>query len=54
MKSKSPTIPTTIGEELDTNIFLRCDKQSVKNALNLDNSSELDIFVKLRDLKDNF
>ena len=54
VKSKSPTAPITIGEELKTNIFLRCDKQSVKNALNSDNSSELEVFVKLRDLKDIF
>jgi len=54
VKSKSPTAPITIGEELKTNIFLRCDKQSIKNAVNLDNSSELEVFAKLRDLKDNF
>tara|TARA_B100001093_G_scaffold93988_1_gene86147 strand:- start:712 stop:1473 length:762 start_codon:yes stop_codon:yes gene_type:complete len=54
VKSKLPTTPITIKEELKTNIFLRCDEQSVKNALNLNNSSELEIFVKLRDLKDNF
>ena len=53
-KSKSPTTPITIGEECKTNIFLRCNKQSIKNALNLDNSSELEVFAKLRDLKDNF
>jgi hydroxyacylglutathione hydrolase len=54
IKSKSTTVPITIEEELKTNIFLRCDEQSVKNALNLDNSSEFEIFVKLRDLKDSF
>jgi len=54
VKSKLPTVPSTIGEELKTNIFLRCNEQSVKNALNLNNSSEQEIFVKLRDLKDNF
>jgi hydroxyacylglutathione hydrolase len=54
IRSKSPTIPVTIDDELKTNIFLRCNEQSVKNALNLDNSSELEIFAKLRDLKDNF
>ena len=54
VKSKSPTAPITIGEELKTNIFLRCNKQSIKNALNLDNSSELEVFAKLRDLKDKF
>ena len=35
-----PTIPTTIKEELDSNIFLRAEN--------------LESFSKLRDLKDNF
>ncbi|MDA9624977.1 hydroxyacylglutathione hydrolase [Candidatus Pelagibacter bacterium] len=52
--SKSPTVPTTIKDELKTNIFLRCNERTVKNSLNLKNPSELEIFVKLRDLKDNF
>ena len=48
------TIPSSIGEELKTNIFLRCNEPSIKNALNLSNSSDLEIFVKLRNLKDAF
>ena len=35
-----PTIPTTIEDELDCNIFLK--------------SKDLETFSKLRDLKDNF
>ena len=35
-----PTIPTTIKEELETNIFLRCNS--------------IETFSKLRELKDNF
>jgi hydroxyacylglutathione hydrolase len=54
IKSNLPSIPVSIKEELRTNIFLRCNEQEVKYALNLDNSSEQEIFVKLRDLKDNF
>ena len=49
-----PTIPTTIGEELNTNIFLRCDKTGIKKALNLQKSSDQEIFTKLRNLKDTF
>ena len=48
------TMPSSIGEELKTNIFLRCNEPSIKNALNLNNSSDLEIFVKLRNLKDTF
>jgi len=54
IESNSPTVPVSIGEEQKTNIFLRCDEHSIKNALNLNNASEQEIFSKLRDLKDNF
>jgi len=54
IKSNLPSIPVSIEEELRTNIFLRCNEQEVKIALNLNNSSEQEIFAKLRDLKDNF
>ena len=54
IKSNLPSIPVSIEEELRTNIFLRCNEQAVKIALNLVNSPEQEIFAKLRDLKDNF
>ncbi len=54
IKDGEPTIPSTIGEEIETNIFLRYDDLDVKGALNLKNASDLEIFTKLRDLKDNF
>ena len=54
VESNSPTVPISVGEEKKTNIFLRCNEPSIKNALNLNNASEQEIFFKLRDLKDNF
>ena len=54
IKDGKPTIPSTIKEEIKTNIFLRYDDLDVKDALNLKNASDLEIFTKLRDLKDNF
>ena len=54
IKNKIPTIPTTIGEEIKTNIFLRCSEQGVKQALNLIDYSDNEVFSKLRDLKDSF
>ena len=50
----SPTVPISIEQEKKTNIFLRCNEPSIKNALDLNNASELEIFSKLRDLKDTF
>ena len=54
LKDKKPTIPSTIKDEIQTNIFLRYDDLDIKDALNLKNASDLEIFTKLRDLKDNF
>ena len=54
IKEKKPTIPTTIKDEIQTNIFLRYDDLDVKNTLNFKNAPDLEIFKKLRDLKDNF
>ena len=55
LKDKSKWVNGWIGkEEEKTNIFLRCKEPSIKNALNLNNASEQEIFSKLRDLKDSF
>ncbi len=49
-----PTIPITLGEELETNIFLRCENKKIKNKLKMNNASKLEVFTKLRNLKDQF
>jgi hydroxyacylglutathione hydrolase len=54
LDQKKPTIPTTVNEELNTNIFLRCDVSAVKKSLGMGDSTELEVFKKLRDLKDVF
>jgi len=54
LDQKLPTIPITIKEELNTNIFLRCDNSRVKKLLDMEDSTELEVFKKLRDLKDVF
>ena len=54
MEKNLPTIPVTLGEELETNIFLRCDDKKIKNNLKMDNGSKLEVFTKLRSLKDRF
>jgi hydroxyacylglutathione hydrolase len=54
IREKKPTIPSTIKDEIQTNIFLRYDDPAVKDALNLKKGTDLEIFTKLRDLKDNF
>ena len=54
IQKKLPTLPITLGEELKTNIFLRCDDKKIKNNLKMNNSSKLEVFRKLRNLKDKF
>ena len=49
-----PTIPTTLEEELNTNIFLRYDNEDLKSDLGLKDASDLETFKKLRELKDAF
>ena len=49
-----PTIPSTIKDELECNIFLRHEEKIIQKNLNLNNTDSLQTFSKLRDLKDNF
>ena len=49
-----PTIPTILGDELNTNIFLRCDQKDIKVKLNMENQEDYKVFKKVRDLKDSF
>lgn len=53
-KQGRPTVPSTIGEEKRTNIFLRAGEKGVKSALGLDGSDPYDVFVELRRRKDVF
>ena len=54
LNSNQPTIPSTIADEIKTNIFLRCDDPEIKHCLGLKDSSDVEVFSKLRDLKDSF
>ena len=54
LNSNQPTIPSTIDQEIKTNIFLRCNDPGIKHTLGLEDSSEIEVFSKLRDLKDSF
>tara|TARA_B100001121_G_scaffold273251_1_gene260264 strand:- start:364 stop:1122 length:759 start_codon:yes stop_codon:yes gene_type:complete len=54
LESNQPTIPSSLSQEIKTNIFLRCNDPEIKHALGLKDSSEFEVFSKLRDLKDSF
>ena len=49
-----PTIPTSLEDELKSNIFLRCDQNDLKIKLNMKNEENFKVFKKVRDLKDSF
>jgi len=49
-----PTIPTELEDELNSNIFLRCDQNDLKIKLNMKNQEDFKVFKKVRDLKDTF
>jgi hydroxyacylglutathione hydrolase len=51
---KQPTVPTTIAEELATNPFFREDSVALQKTLAMTNSRPVDIFAKVRRLKDSF
>ena len=54
LNSNQPTIPSILSDEIKTNIFLRCNDPEIKLALGLADSSEVEVFSKLRELKDSF
>jgi len=53
-KKNEFTVPCTIKDELKTNPFLRVDSEILKKRLSMSNSSDLEVFIHLRKLKDEF
>lgn len=49
-----PTVPSTIAEELSTNPFLREDSPSIRKNLDSMADTNVEVFAKLRRLKDSF
>ena len=49
-----PTVPSKLKDELNSNIFLRCDQNDLKIKLNMKNQEDSKVFEKVRDLKDSF
>lgn len=48
------TLPTTIGEELATNPFLRWDDGAIRKTLGMENAEDWQVFAEIRSRKDNF
>ncbi len=52
--SESNWIPSTIGHEKETNIFLRCGDPKIKKLLNMPAASDAETFAELRRRKNIF
>ncbi len=50
----SPTVPSTIGEEISTNPFLRPDSADIQETLEMRGANLVDVFAEIRSRKDNF
>lgn len=49
-----PTVPSTISDELATNPFLREDSPALRATINAIANTSVEVFTKLRRLKDSF
>jgi len=49
-----PTVPSTLGEELDTNPFLRADDPALARALAIEGADPVRVFAEVRGRKDVF
>ncbi|HEV2897569.1 MAG TPA: hydroxyacylglutathione hydrolase [Pseudaminobacter sp.] len=49
-----PTLPTTIGEELATNPFLRWHDPAIRRNLGMETASDEEVFAEIRKRKDVF
>ena len=51
---RRPTVPSMLGEELETNPFLRANHASVKSALGMSGAEDAAVFGAIRAAKDRF
>ena len=50
----TPTVPSTLSDELATNPFLRAGEPSLKAALGMENATNAQVFAEIRRRKDAF
>ena len=53
-KENIPTVPSSLELELMTNPFLREDSLALQQSIKMQNKSTIEIFTKIRQLKDSF
>lgn len=53
-KNEKPTLPSTLVEEKQTNPFLRCSNKELKAAHHWEEASDLEVFTRLREMRNIF
>ncbi|WP_169567030.1 hydroxyacylglutathione hydrolase [Sneathiella limimaris] len=53
-KAGTPTVPSTMAEEIETNPFLRPDDMGIRKVLGMESASTVDVFTEIRARKDSF
>jgi hydroxyacylglutathione hydrolase len=48
------TCPTSIGEELATNPYMRCNSVEIRKHLGMEVATDAEVFAELRTRKNNF
>lgn len=54
LKHNLPTLPSSIGEEIETNPFLRCKQNEIMQNSGAKSSAEVDIFTAIRQLRNHY
>ena len=49
-----PTVPSLIGDEIDTNPFLRSSSKEIREKLNMEMAKDWEVFAEMRRRKDNY
>jgi hydroxyacylglutathione hydrolase len=52
--TNTPTVPTTLSQELATNPFLRASDTRLQKAIKMEGAGAVEVFAKTRALKDSF
>jgi hydroxyacylglutathione hydrolase len=53
-EKQHPSLPSSIALELATNPFLRCDSIEIQSKIQAKNLSEIDVFSKIRELRNHY
>ena len=48
------TCPTTMGDELKTNPYMRCDSPEIRKVLGMEQATDAEVFSEIRTRKNNF